>query len=201
MDSSDSGTPSSKERIGAREARRARQESERERRKDRKRGGQPGHQGKGLKRDPDPDEKKDADPPAECRSCKASLDGAAAVGRGGRRSSTRIIKMVTEWALPGLVCACCGTVTFAEPPAGAHAGSVSYGPALNAAAVLLAVTGMCRRSGPRRSSACCSASKSPRAGWTRPRPGSAHSSGRPGSRRRCSRPWPARTCWPRTRPR
>ena len=42
MDSTDSGTPSSKERIGAREARRARQESERERRKDRKRGGQPG---------------------------------------------------------------------------------------------------------------------------------------------------------------
>ncbi len=49
MDSSDSGTPGSKERIGAKEARRARQQSERERSKDRKRGGQPGHQGKGLK--------------------------------------------------------------------------------------------------------------------------------------------------------
>ena len=48
MDSTDSGTPSSKERIGAKEARRARQQSERERSKDRKRGGQPGHQGKGL---------------------------------------------------------------------------------------------------------------------------------------------------------
>ena len=54
MDSGDSGTPSSKERIGAKEARKARQESERERRKDRKRGGQPGHQGKGLKRGPGP---------------------------------------------------------------------------------------------------------------------------------------------------
>ena len=52
MDSSDSGTPSSRERIGAKEARRARQQSERERSKDRKRGGQPGHQGRGLKRDP-----------------------------------------------------------------------------------------------------------------------------------------------------
>jgi hypothetical protein len=41
MDSSDSGTPNSKERIGAKEARKARQQSERERRKDRKRGGQP----------------------------------------------------------------------------------------------------------------------------------------------------------------
>ena len=47
MDSSDSGTPSSKERIGAKEARRARQQSERERSRDRKRGGQPGHEGKG----------------------------------------------------------------------------------------------------------------------------------------------------------
>ena len=41
MDSTDSGTPSSRERIGAKEARRARQQSERERSKDRKRGGQP----------------------------------------------------------------------------------------------------------------------------------------------------------------
>ena len=79
MDSTDSGTPSSKERIGAKEARRARQQSERERRKDRKRGGQPGHQGKGLKRDPDPGEAKTAEPPAECRSCQAVLDGAEAV--------------------------------------------------------------------------------------------------------------------------
>jgi transposase len=79
MDSTDSGMPSSKERIGAKEARRARQQSERERSKDRKRGGQPGHQGKGLRREPDPDERKDAESPAECRACKASLDGAEAV--------------------------------------------------------------------------------------------------------------------------
>jgi hypothetical protein len=48
MDSTDSGTPSSKERIGAKQARRVRHQSERERRKDRKRGGQPGHQGKAF---------------------------------------------------------------------------------------------------------------------------------------------------------
>ena len=55
MDSSDSGTPSSKEPIGAKERRRAlRQESERECSKDRRRGGQPGHTGRGLARDPDP---------------------------------------------------------------------------------------------------------------------------------------------------
>ena len=64
MDSTDSGTPSSKERIRAKEARRAgRQESERERSKDRKRGGQPGHKGRGLAREPDPGETRDAEPP------------------------------------------------------------------------------------------------------------------------------------------
>ncbi len=41
MDSTDLGTPSSKERIGAKEARKARQQSERERSKDRKRAGSP----------------------------------------------------------------------------------------------------------------------------------------------------------------
>jgi hypothetical protein len=138
MDSSDSGTPSSKERIGAREARRARQQSERERRKDRKRGGQPGHQGTGLQRDPDPDEEKDAEPPAECRRCGAGLGGAAAAGsRWAQVIDVEVIRTVTEWALPGRECACCGAVTFAGPPPGAHAGSVSYGAVLNAAAVVL----------------------------------------------------------------
>ena len=142
MDSTDSGTPSSKERIGAKEARRARQQSERERWKDRKRGGQPGHQGQGLQRDPDPDEKQTAGPPAECRSCKASLDGAEAVEpRWAQVIDAEIIRKVTEWALPGLACPCCGTVTFAAPPPGAHQGSVSYGPLLNAAAVLLSCYG------------------------------------------------------------
>ena len=45
MDSSDSGTPSSKERTGAKQARRARQQSERERRADRRPGGRPGQPG------------------------------------------------------------------------------------------------------------------------------------------------------------
>ena len=53
----------------------------------------------------------------------------------------KIIRTVTEWALPGLSCPGCGTVTFAEPPPGAHQGAVSYGPVLNAAAVLLSCYG------------------------------------------------------------
>jgi len=52
-----------------------------------------------------------------------------------------ILRKVTEWALPGRSCPCCGTVTFAGPPPGLHAGAVSYGPALNAAAVLLSCCG------------------------------------------------------------
>jgi hypothetical protein len=51
VDSSDSGTPSPEERAGAKQARRAREQSGRERRADRRRGGQPGHRGKGLDRD------------------------------------------------------------------------------------------------------------------------------------------------------
>ena len=72
-------------------------------------------------------------------------------GRAGRRGGrgprwaqvidVEIIRTVTEWALPGLACPCCGTVTFADPPPGAHAGAVSYGPVLNAAAVLLTAYG------------------------------------------------------------
>ena len=143
MDSSDSGTPSSKEGIGAKAARKARekkdrQESERERSKDRKRGGQPGHQGKGLRRDPGPGERKTAGPPAECRSCHASLDGAeVADPRWAQVIDIEILRKVTEVLLPGLSCGDCGTVTHAAPPPGFHAGSVSYGPVLNAAAVLL----------------------------------------------------------------
>jgi transposase len=141
MDSSNSGTPSSKDPIPARE-KRARQRSERERSKDRRRGGQPGHPGNGLARDPDPGERKDAAPPAECRKCRAGLAGAAPAGaRWAQSWDVRISRVVTEWLLPGLACPCCGEVTFAAPPPGLHAGSVSYGPHLNAAAVLLTAYG------------------------------------------------------------
>jgi transposase len=142
VDSSNSGTPTSKEGIAAGEQRKARQRSERERSKDRKRGGQPGHQGKGLNRDPDPGERKAAEPPAECRSCHASLAGAAgAEPRWAQVIDIEILRKVTECLLPGLACGGCGTVTHAPPPPGFHAGSVAYGPVLNAAAVLLSCYG------------------------------------------------------------
>jgi hypothetical protein len=142
MDSSNSGTPTSKEGIAAGEQRKARQRSERERSKDRKRGGQPGHQGKGLKRDPDPGDRETAEPPAECRSCRASLAGAAPTEpRWAQVIDIGILRKVTELLLPGLACGGCGAVTHSAPPPGFHPGSVAYGPVLNAAAVLLSCYG------------------------------------------------------------
>jgi hypothetical protein len=145
-DSTNSGTPTSREPVGARERRKAerkaRQSSERERRKDRKRGGQPGHPGSGLAREPDPDERRDADPPAQCSRCGAGLDGASPAGPSWAQVwDVSISKLVTEWLLPALRCPCCGQVTVAAAPAGAHPGSVSYGPGVNTAAVLLAAYG------------------------------------------------------------
>ena len=67
--------------------------------------------------------------PAQCHNCNAALDGAEAAGsRWAQVIDVEIVREVTEWALPGLLCPCCGTVTFAEPPPGLHAGVVSYGP-------------------------------------------------------------------------
>ena len=142
MDSSNSGMPGSKEPIGAKERRKAerrdRNTSERERRKDRKRGGQPGHPGAGLSRDRDPDERKTADPPAECSGCGASLAGVSAAGSSWAQVwDVKIARRVTEWLLPSLLCRCCGKLTTAGAPPGAHTGAISYGAGINAAAVLL----------------------------------------------------------------
>jgi hypothetical protein len=142
-DSTTSGTPPSKDPIGARERRtaeraRERQSSERERRKDRRRGGQPGHRGAGLSRDPDPDERTEAPPPAERSRCGTGLDGADRAGSWWSQvRDVRITTFVTEYRLPLLACPCCGKITAAQAPPWAHPGSVCYGPGINTAAVLL----------------------------------------------------------------
>lgn len=147
-DSTTSGTPPSKDSIEARERRKAvrareRQSSERERREDRKRGGQPGHPGAGLSRDPDPDQRREAPPPAECSRCGVGLE--AVQHRTGAWWSqvwdVTVTKSVTEYLLPLLTCPCCGKVNTAQAPAGAFPGSISYGPGINTAAVLLSSYG------------------------------------------------------------
>ena len=49
----------------------------------------------------------------------------------------KIARWVTEWLLPSLLCRCCGKLTTADAPPGAHPGTISYGPGINVAAVLL----------------------------------------------------------------
>jgi transposase len=101
-DSTTSGLPPSKDPIGARERRKAeRQSSERERRKDRKPGGQPGHLGAGLPRDPDPDERAEVAPPAECSRCGTGLEGAERAGTWWSQVwDVKIARAVTEYLLP-----------------------------------------------------------------------------------------------------
>ena len=84
---------------------------ERERRKDRKRGGQPGHPGAGQARDPAPDERTEAPPPAECSRCGAGLEGAERAGTWWSQVwDVKITRFVTEYLLPLLACPCCGKV-------------------------------------------------------------------------------------------
>jgi len=54
--------------------------SERERRNDRKPGGQPGHPGRGVPRDPDPDQQEGAGPPTQCSRYGTSPAGAQHAG-------------------------------------------------------------------------------------------------------------------------
>jgi transposase len=144
QDSTTSGAPPSKDPVGARERRKAerqtRQCSERERRSDRKRGGQPGHPGAGLARDPCPGERREVPPPAECSRCGSGLD--VALHRSGSRWSqvrdVKITPFATEYLLPLLTCPCCGKVNSAQTPGGAYPGTVSYGPGVNTAATLTA---------------------------------------------------------------
>jgi hypothetical protein len=143
MDSGNSSIPPSKESLAARARQQAaRRASLRERSSKRKPGGQPGHQGSGLEPEPDPDRTEQAGPPAECRSCGTGLAEAGPVGTGWGQvwdiPPVRLEKV--HWLLPKLRCAACGTVTAADPPDG-RAGTVVYGPNVNAAAVLLGSEG------------------------------------------------------------
>jgi hypothetical protein len=143
MDSGNSSTPPSKEPLGAKARRKAaRRASLRERSAQRKPGGQPGHEGAGLEPERDPDRTGQAEPPAECRSCGVGLAGAEPAGRGWGQvwdiPPVRLEKV--HWLLPRLRCGACGKVTCADPPDG-RAGTVVYGPNVNAAAVLLGSEG------------------------------------------------------------
>jgi hypothetical protein len=146
--SDDSGTPTSKDSIEAKARRKAQRQdrreqggSSRQRSADRKRGGQPGHAGRGLVRDPNPSERVSLDPPAGCRCCGADLAGAADAGTAWSQMwDVRIVRRRVEYLLPRRRCGCTA-ITTACPPDGGIVNSVSFGPVLNTAAVALTAFG------------------------------------------------------------
>jgi transposase len=149
MNSGNSSTPPSKEPIAAKAARKAKRSadrSSRERSKDRKPGGQPGHPGSGLTPAAAPDRTETAEVPAQCRGCGADLADPATGAKDAGLAWAQvwdILPAVLEkvaWQLPRRRCGCCKKVTTAVAPY-AQAGSVVYGPGVNAAAVLLSSEG------------------------------------------------------------
>jgi hypothetical protein len=140
QDSSNSSVPPSKDSIAAKAKRRANRSS-RVRSKDRKPGGQPGRAGSGLAPTPDPDHTERVEPPALCRDCRAELSGATVLADGWAQVWDVLPAVLekTHYLLPRRHCGC-GTTTTATPPFGT-AGTVSYGPNLNATAVLLSSAG------------------------------------------------------------
>jgi hypothetical protein len=116
--------------------------SSRERSPERKPGGQPGRKGSGLAPTAAPDRTATLPAPGDCLGCGADL----AEGRDAGMSWAQV------WDTPPIVlekvhymlgrrrCCCCGKITTAAPPFGA-AGNVTYGPNINAAAILLASEG------------------------------------------------------------
>ena len=150
MNSRNSPAPPSKEPIAAkagRKAKRAADRSSRERSPDRKPGGQTGHKGSGLTPAAVPDRTETADAPAGCRGCGADLGDpgtrASDAGAAWAQQVWDILPVVLEkahWWLPRRRCGCCQKITTAAAP-WAQAGSVVYGPNINAAAVLLSSEG------------------------------------------------------------
>jgi transposase IS66 family protein/uncharacterized protein DUF6444 len=139
-DSSNSSTPPSKDSLATKAKKRV-DRSSRIRLKDRKPGGQPGRQGTGLMPTPNPDRTERVDPPAQCRDCRGDLSGATVVADGWAQVWDVLPAALEKvhYLLPRRSCGC-GVRTTATPPFG-QAGTVSYGPNLNAAAIVLGSAG------------------------------------------------------------
>ena len=140
MNSTNSSTPPSKDSIEAKAARRA-DRSSRERSKDRKPGGQMGRKGSGLSPTLTPDRSRTLPPPGQCSGCGGDLSDAADAGMSWAQvwDILPITLEKVHYLLPRRRCSC-GHTTTAVVPFGA-VGTVSYGPNVNAAAILLASEG------------------------------------------------------------
>jgi len=140
-DSTNSSASPSADSIGAKAKRKA-ATSQRLRSKDRKRGGQVGRTGTGLVPTPDPDRAEQVDAATECSGCRADLADGTGAGVAWAQvwDTLPIVLEKVHYLLPRRRCGCCGKLTTATPPFG-QAGTVSYGPNVNAAAILLASQG------------------------------------------------------------
>jgi hypothetical protein len=140
-DSTNSSTPPSTDSVGAKAKRKA-ATSQRVRSKDRRRGGQVGRIGSGLVPTPDPDRTVPVDAATGCSGCGADrADGTnAGVAWAQVWDTLPIVLEKVHYLLPRRRCGCCGKLTTATSPFG-QAGTVSYGPNVNAAAILLASQG------------------------------------------------------------
>ena len=147
--SDDSGTPTSKDSVAAKARRKAERRSRgeqggssRQRSVERSRGGQPGRVGRGLMRDPNPTRRVRLDPPAACRGCGTALtDAAEDAGTAWSQVwDVQVVRTRVEYLLPRRRCGC-GAATTACPPDGGVVNSVSFGPMLNTAAVVLTAFG------------------------------------------------------------
>lgn len=141
-DSTNSSAPPSADAPAAKAKRKA-VTSQRVRSKDRKRGGQVGRQGSGLVPAQDPDETRPVEAAAECSGCGADLaehggDAGATWAQVWDLKPIELEKI--HYVLPKRRCGCCGKLTTATVRYGT-AGSVSYGPNVNAAAILLSSQG------------------------------------------------------------
>lgn len=136
-DSTNSSQPPSADSPAAR-AKRKVVRSQRVRCKDRKRGGQPGHPGAGLSPTEEPDRTERVAAPEACARCGGGL--ADGVDEDDLWAQVWDIAPVVwekvHYLLARRRCRCCGLLNTATAP-GAQPGSVSYGPNLNAAAILL----------------------------------------------------------------
>jgi transposase len=142
-DSTNSSTPPSKDSIAAKARQKAerRNASQRERSPARKPGGQPGRKGSGLEPTRDPDRTERAAAPVECSACKAGLTDADDAGSTWAQlwDIPPVALAKVHWVLPRRRCGC-GAMSTATAPS-VRAGTVAYGPNVNAAAVLLASQG------------------------------------------------------------
>jgi transposase len=140
-DSTNSSVPPSQDSVGVKAKRKA-ATSQRVRSKDRKRGGQVGRIGSGLVPTADPDHRVPVDAAVECSGCGADLVEGTDAGWAWAQvwDTLPIVLEKVHYLLPKRRCGCCGKLTTAAPPFGL-AGTVSYGPNVNAAAILLASQG------------------------------------------------------------